>query len=394
MSQPIYIEDIFLAFYESILLNNISIQYQDRSAASSFYTTIDKGNALTRNQANYVLRILEKYKNTMLPLGLDYREDLKNPKWKQPFRIIDLSKKIFVEKTEEGEIYICLKFPYHLLQEFDNEIFYADSDPIQSVWDESRKLRKIKFYDANIIHIYEFCKHRGFEIDESFLNALSEVEEIWQNQEKILPGSVYDSKGVSLINASNETKEWFDENKTENIINDLLLAKTMGYPYIKNPKTPLEIIAASQKNHFYWNKDHNGLFEIIDQLDYHIAVLVTNDNPEYSWIKNFINGMIDYGIDPESIKMCYRKNKHDDFGFNEWIRENNLGGRVQEGKIFIFNNKPPKWLFNNEISVKLIITDALYPPMNRLTNHWLNGHPLVIYAGEARPSAHRGIDIG
>jgi len=48
----------------------------------------------------------------MANLGLDYIEEIKNPKWLQPFRVIDMSRKVFVEADTEKNIAICLDSLY------------------------------------------------------------------------------------------------------------------------------------------------------------------------------------------------------------------------------------------------------------------------------------------
>ena len=394
MSQSSYIEDIFLDFYEAVMINRVTIQHQDRSAASSFYTTIANGNALTKNQANYVLRILEKYKNTMANLGLDYIEEIKNPKWLQPFRVIDMSRKVFVEADTEKNIAICLKFPYQLLEAFDNEIVVNLDSDVSSVWDSERKLRIINVYDANLIQIYDFCKKYEFEIDESFMIALSEIEEIWQNQEDILPRSTVAENTVILKNANKETQEYFDNNKNGNLINDLFLAKTMGFPYDKKPKTHIEKLSSKETNMFFWKHDPKELFDIISNIEGKIAIIMDRSQDNMEWIKQIAESAEKAGFTNKDIKVAFRSRSNDDSGFNEWVAEKGYGGKIDEGKIYIFNHKPPKWLFKDEISVKMLITNALMPAPTKLTREWIAGHPCVIFVHEFEPTPYNEIKIG
>ena len=394
MSQSPYIEDIFLEFYSALLVDRVTIQYQDRSAASSFYTTIANGNALTKNQANYVLRILEKYKNTMFDLGLDYIEEIKNPKWLQPFRVIDMSRKVFVETDENKNINICLKFPYQLLEAWDTELFPNIEHSTKSTWDPERKIRTINIYDANLIQIYDFCKKYEFEIDETFMIALSEVEEIWQNQEDILPRSTISENTVILKNANKETQEYFDNNKNGNIDNDLLLAKIMGFTYDKKPKNHIERLSSKETNMFFWKHDPKELFEIISNIEGKIAIIMDRSQDNLEWIKQITESAENAGFTNKDIKVAFRLKNNDDTGFNEWVAEKGYGGKISEGKIYIFNHKPPKWLFKDEISVKMLITNALMPAPTKLTREWIAGHPCVIFVHEFEPTPYNEIEIG
>ena len=394
MSQSPYIEDIFLEFYSALLVDRVTIQYQDRSAASSFYTTIANGNALTKNQANYVLRILEKYKNTMFDLGLDYIEEIKNPKWLQPFRVIDMSRKVFVETDENKNINICLKFPYQLLEAWDTELFPNIEHSTKSTWDPERKIRTINIYDANLIQIYDFCKKHEFEIDETFMIALSEVEEIWQNQEDILPRSTISENTVILKNANKETQEYFDNNKNGNIDNDLFLAKIMGFTYDKKPKNHIERLSSKETNMFFWKHDPKELFNLISNIEGKIAIIMDRSQDNIEWIKQITESAETAGFTNKDIKVAFRLRNNDDTGFNEWVAEKRYGGKISEGKIYIFNHKPPKWLFKDEISVKMLITNALIPAPTKLTREWIAGHPCVIFVHEFEPTPYNEIEIG
>ena len=110
MKEPFYIEDIFLKFFDTMSTNRIFMQPNDRSAAVSFYTSLNSNIQLTENQAKYILRILTKYRNTCQPY-YDFIIHLEQPLWKNSFRIIDQSKKVWVEQ-DGREIWMCFKFPF------------------------------------------------------------------------------------------------------------------------------------------------------------------------------------------------------------------------------------------------------------------------------------------
>jgi hypothetical protein len=184
-----YVEDIFLQFYDLAVIDQIVLQPQDHAACSSFYSTIIQGKELTQNQANFILKLLSKYQSSLKKSSLDYTDILQNPQWRTAFRILDLSKKIFVEKDATGTVQVCVKFPYQLKKEFDEEFEDQRSTANKSIWDPERKLRQLSVYDANLIQLYEFALKHKFEIDDTFMIALAEVEEIWQNQEEVLPFS-------------------------------------------------------------------------------------------------------------------------------------------------------------------------------------------------------------
>lgn len=387
-----HIEDIFLQFYDLVIIDQIPVQAQDHAACSSFYSVLIQGKELTQNQANFILKLLTKYQAWAIRSSLDYGESLKNPQWKNSFRILDLSKKIFVEKNDIGVVMVCLKFPYQLKKEFDDEFENHSNTVTASHWDSERKLRQFNIYDCNLIQIYEFAQRHGFEIDDTFMIALAEVEEIWQNQEEILPISAVVNGQVILANSSPVVDEWFRSRASWNVGNDLLLAKSMGYIFGEKPKNSLEKIAASNTNMF-WVKTNADLFSLMQSLTGKIVIVLDRTADKLTWIKNFVQNAEEFGIDTAEIKVCFRESKDNQTGLNDYIKEKKLGGPINNSRIMIFEYKPAKWLFKEQENVIMLVSNNLYPSTNQMTKDWFNSHPLVIYLGDIKPSTQRGHNI-
>lgn len=393
MSNIVYFEDIFLKFYDHDMSLDIGVQYQDRSPMVSFYSKISTGQALTQNQANYVVKILEKYKNLSKITGYDYSVDIIDAQWKNNFRVLDLGKKLYVEKRDDGKIEICLKFPYQLKQEFDKEIDVnlPNSNRV-SHWDHENKVRRLDFYQFNLMAIYDFALKHSFEIDESFMCALADVEEIWQTEEKIRPTCHIVNGMVIWKNVSESTDEWLREKIKDNICDDLMLAKSMGYVLEGTPTTLIEKIAATSLNTF-WIKSNQDLFNIYQSITGKMAVILDRTSDTLSWLQNFVASAEYAGIDRNDIRVCFREGKDSKTGLNEWIKLAGVGGKIDDGKIFIFEHKPAKWLFKDSQDVKLIVTNNLYPHTSQVTKDWLESHPCVIYLGDIKPSEQRGKKI-
>jgi len=351
------------------------------------YQLINK-NQLTQNQGNFILKILSKYRVPVKKLGLDYDEALLNPVWKHNFRVIDLSKKIYVEKNEES-IGICMKFPYSLKKDFDSEIENIGGGRF-SQWDHDRKLRILNAYNYNLIQLYEFCQKNAFEIDDSFLSLISEVEEIWQNQEHIVTHGVINENYVVLKNAPDSTLEFWEKTKKNSLLQDMFLAKTMGYPVMinKTDKTLLENICSS-KEKFFWFKSLDDFFSVHMDLGGISAVLLDRNTKDVvEWLKHFIE-VSDRFVSRDDVKVCFREDSDNKSVLNYWIKSNGLGGKVENGKILIFHHKPPKWLFSKIIDVKIILTNSYTPHAEPITSSWVHSHPCVCYTGDVKPTAPR-----
>jgi hypothetical protein len=392
MLTSIFAEDLIEKFYEFVYDKNLSIQSQDRAPLESFYLKIINQEQLTNNQANFAIKLLEKYRSLAATAGFHYSADLSTIKWKQPFRVLDLSKKIYAEKDEAGKAWVCLKFPYQLKKQFDDEIEHGVDHYKKSFWDAELKVRKLSLYDYNLIQLYEFAVRHNFEIDDSFMLAVGEVEEIWQNAEKIAPYSTTEHYRVSIHNAGEDATQYWN-NKAIGVYEDnLLVAKSMGFVFDENPKNAVEKIASSPENSF-WIKHNHELFDIYKKITGKICVVLDRTGNTLHWLQQFVADADQAGIIRDDIKVCFRENKENNSGVNDWIKAAGVGGKVETGRILIFEYKPAKWLFKQVDDVKMLVTNNLYPPTNQLAKDWFTAHPCVIYLGDIKPSEQRGQKI-
>jgi hypothetical protein len=385
MLSSFYVEDIFLEFYHIADIKSLPIQRTDLAPISSFFITLSNGNQLTENQGKFILKILEKYKNLAAAANFDYTSLLENPKWKMPFRVMDYSKKIFVNSDESGNLWICMKFPYQLKKAVDDEICGGSSGFLGSVWDAENKVRKFSVNESNVVQINEFVLKNGFEIDDSFLALLADIEEIWQNQEKITPRSDIVDDTVVLINSTNDAQQYWDTHRSGNLADDILLAKSMGFRLLKSPTNTLEKIGNSTSNSF-WIKTNLEFLSICRSISGKVCVVLDRVGRTQEWLEKFAADVERAGIPRSEVKVCFRANKEEDPELNQWIKDQGFGGKVEDGRILIFNHKPAKWLFKETESVKILASNNLYPSTNQLSRDWFNSHPCVIYVGDIKPS--------
>jgi hypothetical protein len=393
MSSSLFAEDIFQLFFQLVDSGQVKVQHQDHSPVVSFYTKLLQQEPLTKNQADYVVKILEKYQHAATVAGLDYSASVKNFQWKQPFRILDLTKRIYVEQAVAGQLEVCVKFPYQLKKEFDDQInSYQLISTRFNNWDADQKLRRLNLYDFNLIALYEFANRNNFQIDDTFIDVLADVEEIWQNQEEILPVSDIINGRVQLINATAEAEQWFNLHYVGETGKDLLTAKHMGYSYRGQPKNVNEKIAAHSENGF-WIRTNDKFFDLYKNITGKAAVVLDRTGDTLAWLQKFVADADTHSVNRDEIKVCFRDSKDRDTGINEWIKLAGVGGKVETGRLLIFESRPAKWLFKDQSDVTLLVTNNVFPPTNVMTRDWFNSHPCVIYLGDIKPSETKGQKI-
>lgn len=385
MLSSVYVEDLFLDFCSLFHAGKIPVQPQDILVVINFETVIKDKKPLTQNQGNYIIKILKKYQNFSSINNVDYTQSLNDPQWKQDFRILDLSKKIYVTEDTNRTPWVCLKFPYQLKKEFETEF---SLDHKRFIWDNDLKIRKGKIYESNLIRLFEFAQKHSFEVDNSFMSAMAQVEEIWQSSEELLPFSIIEQDKVILKNAKEDALEYFQEKSTTSILDNILLAKNMGFPFQGSLENVVVKIASVEGNHF-WIKDYDKYFNLITSIKGRVVIILDRVAGAQDWLKNFSYYAEKFSIDPDEIKICFREEKKESTGLNNWIKEKGYGGKVEEGRILIFLQKPSKWLFKDIESVKIVTTTSLYPPPNPMTRDFFNSQSCVIFLGDIKPSEKR-----
>ena len=86
----IYIEDIFIDFYDLYSYTKIKVYPQDHVVLYAFYVLLKSDRSITEKQANLIIKLLKKYQKASEAANFNYSAELTNPQWKKPFRVMDL----------------------------------------------------------------------------------------------------------------------------------------------------------------------------------------------------------------------------------------------------------------------------------------------------------------
>jgi hypothetical protein len=215
---------------------------------------------------------------------------------------------------------------------------------------------------------------------------------VLDQQDSILPYSKVTNDLVKLVNASKDAQLYWQQNATGNLTSDLLLAKQMGYLLINPRGSAIETIASS--NDLFWIDDNKKFFDIYKSITGRVCIVLDRVGETLTWLKNFIDSADREGIDRNDIKVLFRETRRESSSYlNDWIKEQGLGGKADQGKILIFQHKPAKWLFKEQESVTMLVSNNIYPPTNNLTREWLEHHPCAIFLGDIKPSQIRNRKI-
>lgn len=392
MSVSIYVEDVFKEFYFKTLFSSMIIPAGDRQAIENFNDLCVEDRAFTEKQSRYMIALMKKYHDQVCDQSFDYASILTDPKFKHPFRVIDESRKAYILKNGD-DVFLYLKFPYAFKERFEKEFEQNNSYGVKSIWDHDHHARYISVYSVNLPWAHGFLLENGFEIHQSLLEAVAAAETAWENQDDISPYCYIEGDRVVLKNCSVDSQQWFETERSNILEIDLLTAKTAGY-ILKSPGSRNDIFAkiAASKSNTFWIKDLDKFFRVFKTFSTKCCIIMDHTEDKRSWIERFVDSANRSGISRSDVKVCFREKGQDD-PFNQWIKESGLGGKTDQGKIFIFEGKPAKWVFRDSKEFKIVATTSLNPPMNMITRCWLNVHPLSFYLTDIKPTQKGGKDI-
>jgi len=376
-----YVEDAFEDFYHLIVCRQIIPEKQDKGPITSFGNIIISNRQFTEKQGSFALKLLHKYQKISELHGLDYEDIIVSPSWKNSFRVIDYTRKVWVEQDEEQCVWICVKFPYKLRQEFDKNVTVGMDELDSDVYDKDRALRMLSANKTNFLALDEFVKTNNFECDRSYDDLISFVNEAMLNNEKIIPLAYISESGVQLKNVTESVEDYFQLHKSHKDLKDILLVKSMGIPFMSTMSTPVHKIASSETS-FFWTHNLKTYLSIINETDATSVFIKDRNVSAVDWTVKFLAAADEIGIEREDIVICFR----DDDNFNDYIKQQRVTGKISDQKIFVFDHKPAKWLFKKKKDVTIIGTDVLFmnhlPPVAR---SWVEAHHCVINVNESKP---------
>ena len=390
MNKIFFIEDILFEFCHLHSMHGFVAVHNEFRTLINFQNIIENNEQLTQSQGNLLIKLLKKYQSIAKRYNFDYEKEIEAPQWRTTFRVLDLTRKIFLSKGKNDETLICLKFPYQLKEAFDLEFPPIDTYTSTRLWDPDEKVRKIPVDTINVVHLYDWAKKNNFEFDHNFLNLVNFVENLWNNENKISPHCVIFENSVVLVNSTSDADSFFENNIKNKLEQDLFLAKSMNFPLklTSKSKSIIEKLCSSKEN-IFWIKEIEKFFSLAEKIEGKICVLIDRASERETWLKKFIEISEKFPTERERIKICFRDDKESKGNFNQWIKDNGFGGSVDLGKYLIFENKPAKWLFRDNVDVKIIVTNNLYMNSNAWVNDWFVSHPCVIYLSDVKPTLKR-----
>ena len=380
-----FIEDLYREFVSLVH----RFDEQDEKPIADFLKLILNNQPLTEKQGSYVIRLMKKYSHSV---NHKFDNELLNPVWKNTFRVISTEKSIRVESNE-----VIMKFPYStktfFLEEFnatvmDTMFMYTGLNmPQTTIWSTAdTKDYRINVNAINLIHLNDFVRRNGFDIESSFDEVISDVEEIWDQEADCTPCAIVSNNEVVLANATSDVDAYWEEHKTSEVPINLFLAKSMGFIYNGIPKNTIEQISSEQGNGF-WTNNNLSFLELCAAIPGKICFLVDRASRVEDWFLEFVDAVNKSAIPISSVKVASKINTKYSKEITDTIKEYKMTTKVNTAKIVICFSQLVNSINLSEIQI--IATNNLYQPSSVLVSSLLETHPCVIYVSDYKPHIRR-----
>jgi hypothetical protein len=147
----------------------VSLARYDVQVLASMSSATQSGRALTDRQAELAVKIIQKYQKQLEKLEISI-DPIRTPQYRHGIRTIDRRRLLYVDNDK-----IVLQFPY------DNKLINDIRDLSklsQGNWsfDNNKRAWSLAITETNVIAANGFAKNNQFELDESFIEYVLEVE--------------------------------------------------------------------------------------------------------------------------------------------------------------------------------------------------------------------------
>jgi hypothetical protein len=380
---PQTIEDLILYIYDPMNgFDRKGLPPRDRSILFSMASQLKKPLALTHRQAELSLKIITENKPLYERIETLDRL-LEFPIYKYPFRVIDISRRIFLLNKET----IAIKFP------FDNSINkILDKIPGRKIYNINERCHTFKLNESNLSVIINSFKEHHFDIELKLLNWYNEIMDIRSHPENYIPSiDIINNDDIKLLNCNRNIEEYFLANKGNTLSENLFLSKTMGLHQVNSVHTIIDTLDISSLSKKILLTDKNkavvsaytvpDITEALTDLNaFPILIFVEDTDKLIDEFNHWISALNNNNIDNSNISVLFRSDKNVEF--NQIIKNNKLNNHVdQDIKVVFVKHKIPKILYKINFVPKLIISSNIYY-VHYSSQKLVDSHPIILYYTE------------
>jgi hypothetical protein len=361
----------------------ITLFSSDISITHSLSEQIQRGNGFTEKQRALTIRLVTKYAKVLsIALNYDVTVDLVNPTFKYPVRKLSGVKSIEVKSYESGDKKIAVKFPFNesivtAIREYKKTLHRTEFMEIG--WNADEGAWIFPFTEPNVLYLSKMLGS-DFTFDDTFAEALVEIQEIENNMDQYVPMVVFQDGKFAYKNTVSKIPQPTSMNLLEVLLDARRYGITCWDDSIDIALSSSEI--SSEVRALLQNTsctpvviESNHLNDIKEILNYSNNVLfVIPGGTELEHLKTIHKYLEDNNIANEQATVMFRLDSSSGKMCNDYIKEHNLNGQVNDTVKFVcVSGKIPKPLIESGKKFDLIVhfgtNSAHYTLKNYIKSH-------------------------
>jgi hypothetical protein len=351
-------------------------------------------NTLTEKQGTLVLKILKKNKDVLRTAVPTIDQDLDQPKWKTPFRILPKYKKISIERLPESTVSsIVIEFPY---DEELVESFRRRNQEVHEIhkgaWDVSIKKWAFLLTERNIEWLGSVLLPRNFHAEQDFLDLYSQVSQVTREVEKYIPMLTCTNSRFALLNVHKNVPQ----PEATNLAEVLFWARDYGITtwddniearINKELLSTTKAILYSTKKHLWFDSTKYPVEAFKDLLTYGgPAMIVVPGGSELQEVRKWVNFALSTGIDYQQISVMFRL-PNEQADFNQYVKEANLNNPIDENTRLVFvSTKITKPLIKSGVRFNTVINLGYYNYMHFSMSTVVDNAQNLVYYSMKEPT--------
>ena len=379
------IEDLIVAI---AFTHTIKTNQWDTNLVYSFADQIGRGIGFTEKQGTVALRIIKTYSTQLsTTLNLDIQNILKNPTYRYPFRQINNTKKISVQKDPVFGQVIKVEFPYNetyvnTIRKNRDRLEYAQWNPEEKAW-------IFALTESSIQILSDLFGKEHFEFDEEFQIYQEQANVIQEHMEEFVPMLVLEDGNPVFKNIPKNLPKL----ETTNIMQALFEARRKGVTaWSDEIFDKFDSIGVTPVLKTFLNSDPGENFHI-DSKNEPISCLspfivhmgptlfIIPGGDEFNKLQAAYNFLKSDGFENKDMSVMFRTDSKIDQKFNNFVKENELNSPIGENtKIVFISSKMPKPVLKSNIKFHSVINMGYDAVHYSIRDFMKNHENLIVYS--------------
>jgi hypothetical protein len=379
------IEDLIVAI---AFTHTIKTNQWDTTLVYSFADQIGRGVGFTEKQGTVALRIIKTYSTQLsIALNLDIQNILKNPTYRYPFRQINNTKKISIQKnTVFGQV-IKVEFPYNesyvnTIKKNRDRLEYAQWNPEEKAW-------IFALTESSIQILSDLFGKEYFEFDEVFQLYQEQANVIQEHMEEFVPMLSLEDGNPVFKNIPKNLPEL----ETTDIMQALFEARRKGVTAWSDEIfnkfdsigiTPIvkTFLNSDPGEHFHINSANDPISCLLPFIkNMSPTLFIIPGGTEFAKLNSAYNFLKSAGFENKDMSVMFRLDSKIDQNFNNFVKENELNSPIGEKtKIVFISSKMPKPVLKSNIKFHSVINMGYDAVHYSIRDFMKNHENLIVYS--------------